>query len=204
MRDALSIDLRAMPGLELLSFDDVASFEIGVERADAVWLIAPECDGILERLARYVEQSGKQLIGSSSHAIHLTSDKKKLSQHWIQSLIPTPYVMMFDSWNRERNVFPVVVKPIDGCGSTATTYVSSSQEIELARARASESGCETNRLIVQPFCPGQAVSVAILFGREADTHLLPTFQHVDADFHFAYRGGEYGERDQTGLRAKGS
>lgn len=184
MRDALSADLYAIPGLEVLSFPD---FEKGVNAADAVWMIAPESDGILERLTQSVENAGKQLLTSNSASVRLTSNKFQLFKHWKDAAVPTPATIPFREW--QDNFYPAVMKPIDGCGSTATTYVSSPSIIEFARCRAKTAYYDVDRLIFQKYCRGSAASVAFLIGANSILPMLPAFQNVNADSHFAYHGG---------------
>lgn len=188
MRDALIADLHATPGVEVASFSPERSFDECVRESDTVWLIAPEFEGILFDLARRVEAAGKPLLGPSSSAIQRTTDKLALARHWRQSGIPTPPAARYADW--QNGTFPVVVKPIDGCGSTATSLVSNEAEVDLALARAEKEGYGSDRLIVQPFAPGLPASVAFLIGRREVIPLVPTVQRVSPNSHFAYEGGE--------------
>ena len=188
MRDALIADLHATPGVEVASFSPGQSFDECVRSSDGAWLIAPEFDGILATLAERVETAGKRFLGPSSSAIRLTTDKLALAKRWRDAGVPTPPTMPFNDW-QDRS-FPVVVKPIDGCGSTATTLVRNETEIDLGLGRAENEGYSPDRLIVQPFIPGRPASVAFLIGRREVIPLVPTFQRVSPDSRFAYEGGE--------------
>lgn len=46
-----------------------------IEYCDAVWPIAPETGGILERICRRVESAGKTLLASSGDGVSLAASK---------------------------------------------------------------------------------------------------------------------------------
>ena len=188
MRDALIADLDAIEGIEVVPFRAGDSFDECVRKCDAVWLVAPEFDDSLGRLADEVVECGKTLLGPSPSAIRLTANKFELFKHWQRTGVPTPMTVPCHEW--PSVAFPFVVKPIDGCGSTATTFVNRAEGMPAALNRAAEVGYEPDRLIVQPFSPGRPASVAFLIGKTSATPLVPTFQYVVAESHFAYDGGE--------------
>lgn len=188
MRDALIDDLRVVPGVEVASFSPEQSFDECLRKCDAVWLIAPEFDGILFELSHRVEAAGKRLLGPPSSAIRLTTDKLALADRWIDAGIRTPATVRFTDWPVQQ--YPVVFKLIDGCGSTATTLVRSEREIGHALARTAKEGYDPSRVIVQPFVPGRPASVAFLIGPHDVIPLIPTFQRVSPFSHFVYEGGE--------------
>ena len=64
-------------------FDEVA---IEMERADALFIIAPETDGILQRLTKKGEETGKLIVGSSSSGIEILGDKLKTWEILNQSI----------------------------------------------------------------------------------------------------------------------
>jgi predicted ATP-grasp superfamily ATP-dependent carboligase len=188
MRDALIADLHATPGVEVASCSPGQSFDEYLQACDAVWLIAPEFENILTDLAVRVETAGKRLLGPTSSAIRLTTDKLALAKCWADAGVRTPSTIPFNDCRHCK--FPVVIKPFDGCGSTATTLVRNETEIEHALARADKEGYAPDRLIVQPYIPGRPASVAFLIGPREMIPLVPTFQHVSAYTHLAYEGGE--------------
>src|SRR5262249_36645288 len=102
MRTALVADLQAIGGHDIVTTADagvrrdlprgvdVVALPSGdraretaldrlIGRADAVWLVAPETDRCLERLAARVERQQKVLLGSSVEAIRRASDKARLA-----------------------------------------------------------------------------------------------------------------------------
>jgi tyramine---L-glutamate ligase len=175
MRDALAADLAAIPDCSV-TFDEAA------ER-DAVIAIAPESDGVLLQLA---ERFANGWLGCSPEAIALTTDKLALANHWRANGVRTPATTDRDPTRCEA--FPVVWKPRDGCGSTATFLLKDG--FDLARAIASGPSEHTGPMILQEFVPGRAVSLAFLCGPRGNVPLIPAFQHLSTDGRFHYRGGE--------------
>ena len=96
MRDALIADLHATPGVEVASFSPEQSFDECVRSSDDVWLIAPEFGGILTDLAQRVEMAGKRLLGPSSSAIRMTTDKLALAKQWRDAGVLTPPTIPFN------------------------------------------------------------------------------------------------------------
>ncbi|MBA4188157.1 MAG: hypothetical protein C0467_09085 [Planctomycetaceae bacterium] len=179
MRDAVVADFAAIPGVEVL--------ESSEEAGDWSLVIAPESDGILSRAVQRVPDLGNKHLGPSPDAIELTSDKLALSQHWREHKVPTPATT--DREPTRCEVFPVVWKPQDGAGSTATFKLNSAFDVASAKARLAAEN-HTGPMILQEFVPGRAASVAFLCGPRGQVPLLPTFQLLSDDGRFKYLGGE--------------
>src|SRR5262245_32455 len=109
MRDALIADLAALGGHSIVTtmdprfpmaarpHMDVVPVRPGtplsktlIRSADAVWLIAPETAGCLERLARRVERCGTMLLGSGATAIRRAADKQRLARRLARSGVVHP------------------------------------------------------------------------------------------------------------------
>lgn len=192
MRDAVSTDFAAVPGVTVLPFpSDVpekehhAKFRELAKSADWSFLIAPETGGELEHLAREVLKVGGTLLGPSPEAIALTTDKLELSRHWSKHRVPQIPTAPADD---RPTVYPAVLKPRDGAGSEDMQLVNSVEEYEDAVRLVSGTGAR----IVQPFAPGQSCSVAFLLGPKSQplVPLLPTAQLLSTDSRFKYLGGE--------------
>jgi predicted ATP-grasp superfamily ATP-dependent carboligase len=192
MLDAVTEDFRAVPGVEIVSLDTVNANEDDWIRdviAMSEWqlIIAPEFDGILTRLVQKLETVGGRVLSPNSKSISLTSDKLQLAQHWRQRGVTTPATS-----ERELNgceIFPLVWKPRDGAGSTATFRLESA--VDVARCRSlRDAEQHTGEMIMQEFVPGQPASLAFLTGPNLAIPLLPTFQHLSSDGRFKYLGGE--------------
>lgn len=192
MRAAVAADFAALPGCEVVTLDGVSAadeptaFNAHAAAADWSLVIAPEFDGILVTRCRWVREAGGRLLGPELTAVDLCADKLALAAHWREHGVPTPATT--DREPTPCEAFPVVWKPRDGCGSTATFLLR--DRFELAAARAAVAGGEyAGPMILQEFVPGVAASVALLCGPAGSVPLLPAAQHLSADGRFRYRGG---------------
>jgi predicted ATP-grasp superfamily ATP-dependent carboligase len=185
MLGAVLADLRAAPGLRASSFAPVSSaaaeesaFRAAVRAGDAALVIAPELGGLLTERCRWVEEEGRELLGPSSAAVRLASDKLALAAHLAGHGVPTPPTWAWadvPQWPR-----PAVVKPRDGAGS---------QDVFLLQKRPAEPPA-AGELVVQPLAPGRAASVAFLIGPGLVMGLPPAWQRLSDDGRFRYLGGE--------------
>lgn len=98
-----------------------------------------------------------------------------------------------------------VLKPRFGAGSTATYLIEDGARLRTALAEAEADGFSAGDLIVEPFLPGRAVSVAVIAapavargptpgkgegtGRATLMPLPPATQELTADGRFRYQGG---------------
>ncbi len=193
MRTAVAADLTALPECEVVTLDGVSATDeptaVAAHAGAADWslVIAPEFDGILTTRCRWVLDAGGRLLGPDLAAIELASDKLALAEHWRECGVPTPATT--DREPTPCEAFPVVWKPRDGCGSTATFLLC--DRFELAAARAAVAGGEyAGPMILQEFVPGVAASVAFLCGPAGNVPLLSAAQHLSDDGRFRYAGGE--------------
>lgn len=156
---------------------------------DCAWtlVIAPEFNDILARRCLWVEKSGGRLLGPSSEAVRLTADKLALANHWKKHGIPTPATIEYGAWPPSPQLwFPLVCKPRFGAGSQANFLVHEAEELQRAIPQAQEW---STQLILQPYCPGLAVSVAFLAGSEWWMALPAVEQCLSKDGRFHYQGG---------------
>jgi predicted ATP-grasp superfamily ATP-dependent carboligase len=97
--------------------------------------------------------------------------------------------------------FPVVCKPRFGAGSQATFLLRRAHDLSGARDRATAEGW-SGELLLQPFVPGQAASVASLIGPRGRLSLLPAEQRLSDDGRFHYLGGRLPLADALAERAR--
>ncbi len=123
-----------------------------MEKHDAVWIVAPEPHGRLLSLTRLAESIGIRLIGSTSPAVEICSDK------FLTSRRLAPLVAMPDSRPFEGTYdrFPCVVKPLEGAACDNTFLVKNPQELA-ALSLPQEIG-----FIAQPFIEGDHLSAGIV------------------------------------------
>lgn len=151
--------------------------------ADVTILIAPEFDRILQQRAAWIEACGGRLLGPSSAAIALTSDKHRLAEHLAEAGIPVTSGIALDAGSRLPRGFsyPAVLKPRFGAGSQDLVLVADCQDAERRIAR-SESRLEQ-------YQEGEAASVAVLCGPAGLKTLPPCRQLLSRDGRFTYLGG---------------
>ena len=142
-------------------------FDQLVQEADAALVIAPECDGALERYACRLEQLGAVSLGCDRRSIALCADKLAMARHFEAVGIATPPTVPF--LVNEPIETPAVIKPRFGAGCENTFLWRSVDDF----ARGPTEG----EWVVQPFVDGTSCSVSLIVsgssGREAtrDHHI---------------------------------
>jgi predicted ATP-grasp superfamily ATP-dependent carboligase len=164
------------------SGEEAARFREEARRADFTLVIAPEFDDLLLTRCRWVNECGGRLLGSDLDAVRLTSDKLLLSEHFRNRSVPTPLTSPW-RWTEPIAAYPSVVKPRYGAGSQATFLLRNSDDC------AALSECWPGEMIVQPYCPGFAASIAFLLGRSTRVALPAAAQELSTDGRFSYLGG---------------
>src|SRR5690606_23618115 len=213
MLGALLADLAAVPGLEIVATTDprtrlrvppgveavplpptrpAATLRRLIRAADAVWLIAPETDGILARLAARVEAEGRPLLGPSAAAIRAAADKAALRRRLAAAGVAGPPARTLPRAADPRAMaadieYPVVVKPARGAGCGGVGLARDAAEFARAVALARAAGA--GRLLAQPFLPGAAASVSLIGDGSRAFALAVNAQHVPVGLPFAYDGG---------------
>jgi len=192
MRDAVAGDFARVSGIEVVVLpDDTPADAEALRRAasasDWTLAIAPEFECNLARFAGEAGRAGGRLLGPCPGAIALTSDKLALAEHWSTHGVSTPATTEREPTACEA--FPVVWKPRDGAGSTATFRLNSALDVAGAQAQR-ETEKHDGPMILQEFVPGLAVSVAFLCGPGGNVPLVPAFQSLSDDGRFKYLGGE--------------
>jgi len=180
------------------------TFDSLVNECDAVWLIAPETDCCLERLAARVERSGKILLGSGTAAVRMASDKSRLPRRLARIGIAYPETSILTPGASARIAarrigYPVVVKPARGAGCRGVRLARHARELGVAidaahhangtgpgrRSSTSEGG----PLLMQRYVRGVAASVSLLADGHRAVPLAVNAQRVTAGPAFVYRGG---------------
>lgn len=153
--------------------------------ADFVLIIAPEFEGHLLRKTWAIERLGIKLLSPNSEFIAITSDKWRTYQYFRANDVRTPETWLLDRQNPQLpdEPFPLVVKPVDGCGSQGVQLLSSEKdEIDWSEI--------SGDAIVQPYCSGTPVSKAYI-KRESWYWSLPTCRQIlCAKSRFQYLGGD--------------
>ncbi|MGH8753895.1 MAG: ATP-grasp domain-containing protein [Burkholderiales bacterium] len=201
MLHALLRDLGDIPGIEVVATRDprlpALDFPISlytprraadtervlehcIDIAEAVWPIAPESGGVLERIHRSVLKHGRRLLGSHPDAVHLTASKRATSHQLTQVGIAVVPTYSADATLHDTSG-SWVVKPDDGAGCSDTRLFHNLQ--------AAQQWLQANpeNFVLQPFITGRALSLCVLC-REGTAGLLScNEQRVvvrDGQFHF--------------------
>jgi len=124
-----------------------------IKNADLVWPIAPETDGMLERMTSLVPPA--KLIGSTPHAVRVAASKYATAQ-----MLAALHVPVVNTWKPEQaptDLPRYVAKPDIGAGCADTRCFDSFLQMQewLQEDR-------TASHIIQPFQPGTAASISML------------------------------------------
>jgi predicted ATP-grasp superfamily ATP-dependent carboligase len=163
MLHALRDDLGQVPGVELITLGtgNVPSsfqrrFDASVRAADAVWPLAPQAGGMLERLSRHVLRRERILLGSKPHALRVARSKLRTSRILARAGIDVvPTYAPGQPRPADRGAW--VVKPDDGC-DVDDTRIFGTADAALAWIASQSAAC----YILQPFIPGKLGSLSLL------------------------------------------
>ncbi len=161
---------------------------------DAVWLIAPETDRCLERLAARIEQRRTRLLGPGAAAVARASDKASLSRRLSRCGVPHPVTRVLrpdaDATRVARSIgYPVVVKPARGAGCIGVSLARDARELPAAVETARDA-CARGPLLLQQYISGVAASVSLVGDGRRAVALSVNTQAVRAARRFSYRGGQ--------------
>jgi len=156
--------------------------------ADWTLLIAPETRGALLDRCRLVEASGGRLLSPGSATIAVASDKQATSGLLAAGGVPVPPGALLPIGEIPSAVlrFPIVLKPVDGCGSEDVRLLCNADEISQF---AGNSAVPSEFVRYEAFIPGRAASVAVLCGPAGKYALPACEQRLSADGQFTYLGG---------------
>ena len=160
-------------------------FQRAAEAADCALVIAPETDGALERFAQLACRCGAELIGPPPHCIRVAADKNLTASALSEAGVATPRGV---TWSAGRcwpaiddvpfeSAYPLVWKPVDGCGS---------QDVRLVRSPADAQPATAGRL--EEFVPGMPASCLVLCGPDLLQPLPPCRQELSQDGRFQLQG----------------
>ena len=163
-----------------------ASVDELVQASDATWPVAPETGGILEDISERVLRAARLLLGSRPEGVRAAASKLATAQSLQRAGVPV--VPTF----RPGRVPATggggwVVKPDDGCGcEDVRVFDHLGAALRWIDARA---GAE--RYVLQPYTPGEPLSLSALAG-DADVVLLSVNrQHIGLhEGSFVYHGSE--------------
>lgn len=196
MLQAVLRDLHALGGYHLMTlrdqsldelpFDNCETYRVTgqssydhhwhqcLKKADAVWLIAPESDGILARLQASVITAGVAELGCAPVITAQCSDKLKLATVLSQHGFHTVPGQTLANYHQQPlfNARELVIKPRDGAGCLDTYRLDAGTDLS------NWLNTEPERWLVQPYLAGTAISLNAFFSDKTATLLSRNHQQV--------------------------
>jgi predicted ATP-grasp superfamily ATP-dependent carboligase len=155
------------------------------EKSDGTYIIAPETDGILKKIAEKLEKSNTISLNSSSRAIAKVSNKTLLQKHAERIGLTTPETLTFSINDDQENIiqevdeklgFPAIFKPVNSVGCEGLSLIYSKTQVSAAIAKA--ANLTNSRFIAQELVQGQPVSVTIISNGVKALPISLNKQHV--------------------------
>ena len=160
MRDALLANFEKLQNVETVLFQTkenvFAEFQNTLENVQAAWIIAPEFDGILEKLCLQVEQANKILLTSPAKAVAKTANKLTTFEILTAAQIPTMKTEIFNSEKNYDKTREWVIKPFDGAGAENTFLLQTEKDW-------SALPYFEKLFLIQPHIHGEKCSLSCLF-----------------------------------------
>lgn len=142
--------------------------------ADAVWFVAPETDGYLEKMTALALAYQKIVIGSGLLSTHICSSKLATYELLHQANIATIETRLYANWDKTKNMH-WLAKPNDGAGCEETVCFDTAEKLEhwlLQNGR-------VDTHIIQPFLAGSAASISCVM-HQGQARLLSCNQQLIA------------------------
>jgi predicted ATP-grasp superfamily ATP-dependent carboligase len=131
-----------------------------LEGCDAVWPIAPESGGILERDSRAVLAAGRTLLGSSPEAVRTAASKCATAAALAARGVPVVPTSRAGEGIPEWGT-GWVLKPDRGEGGQGVRYFPRRPELQEALGSLERPG----EWVIQPFVPGRGASLSLVMGK---------------------------------------
>jgi len=131
-------------------------------QCDAVWVIAPESEGILETIVTQLTNEKVTLINCDPQSISIASDKLLCAEHLIEHNICTARNLALDEaafYSR-----PVMIKNRFGVGCEGLKRYESGQQ-------ALQEIEDFSQWVIQPYIEGEHLSISILFSDRQATSI---------------------------------
>jgi len=191
------LTVSAPAGVEMVTLEPAArdaQLDRLIASVDAVWLIAPEAGGRLERLTARVERRGKAVLGSSAAAVRRAADKACLPRRLERAGVSHPKTCVLtqsdeDCENAAAAIgYPLIVKPARGAGCVGVSHVRTARD--LRQAVASGRGlCGREPLLLQEYVSGAPASVSLIGDGRRAVALTVNGQSLSRGRRLSYRGG---------------
>lgn len=135
---------------------------------DALYVIAPETDQILQSYVQLVEKTGSISLNSQSDTIKKVADKTLLYENLQKNSCPTPKTLTLNTTDNLQLIkrttsqlnYPLIFKPADSTGCSGISLVENSPNIEKALTQIKATSTNP-RFIVQEHIKGTPTSVSL-------------------------------------------
>lgn len=159
-----------------------------VKAADAVLIIAPEMDGLLQYLQQTVLNENKQLLGCKPTATHICTDKVICHQQLISNNVLAPHTITANEWSLTPFNSPsgFIAKPRDGAGCIDTLFFSTPTALTIWLT---SNPIALDQTIIQPYIEGHAMSLSVLFDDNTSRVLAINQQYIKLESgQFSFHG----------------
>ena len=174
-----SLDSRILKFNPPLSADEIVpissrqeqkkTFEKTSQCADAIYIIAPESNGVLQRLVEIVEVAGGVSLNCSADSVRIASNKARFYEILGKVGLPAAETIVIDIREGVKLIehatrelgFPLVFKPIDGVGGCGLSIVRDKNQISMAIDKAMNES-SSKYIIAQRLIKGIAASVSLI------------------------------------------
>ena len=134
--------------------------------ADAVFIIAPETDGVLYQLQQQAFALNKDVLGCQPKAIALSSDKFRCDKQLKEHGIDTAESCLASQWHSSPfdSTDGYILKSIDGAGCINTLYFESATPLEHHLLRYDNDTLQSH--MVQAYIKGDTLSLSLLMDND--------------------------------------
>jgi predicted ATP-grasp superfamily ATP-dependent carboligase len=139
------------------------------DEVDAVYVIAPETDGVLGSLVELVEQTNAASLNCSASAIEKVSNKAGFHNLLKKRGVPTPETLTFKVFDNVAEIkqairgglnFPLIFKPSDGVSCCGLSVVRNEAQVAAAANKIKQES-RSKQFLVQELIAGAAASVCL-------------------------------------------
>jgi predicted ATP-grasp superfamily ATP-dependent carboligase len=140
-------------------------WEAQIKLTDAVWIIAPETDGVLHYLTQIATAQGKLVLGCGLVSIKITSEKMATCLALEAAGITTIPTYTLENWPKSHWIW--LAKPNDGAGCNDTVCFNNADDLE----DWIEQHKKQLTHVIQAYQPGEQASISCVI-KNGKAHLL--------------------------------
>ena len=150
--------------------------------ANAILLIAPETDDCLANSIRWLDDQSHKLISPALDCVLATSNKNQLADlltsHGFDNIPPGMKLEHFQQLPDEKqtNWLPIVVKPVDGCGSERIEFFTTIQQFKTWLAQ--QTATQRVEFRVERFIAGTPTSIAVVCRHGKEPVFFPAMKQI--------------------------